>query len=192
MIDASYSQRTGAVDLRRLELNLPASQIQVRGRLGAYPMSSPTALKLDFRSHDLGEFDTTLRALGLVRNGQTGTAALPVSLSGEADFNGSWDGSLISPRLSGNLKATQIAVEMPPKPNDPSHAPQFVRWDSSGGQRELRLRNTLRSCTGGFVHGQEAILGGRNARGAERRTAGQPCEAMSCPNSTPIPCFAHT
>jgi translocation and assembly module TamB len=130
VIDGTYSQRTGAVDLRLLELNLPASQIQVRGRLGAYPLSSTTALTMNFRSHNLGEFDTTLHALGLARNGQSGTAALPISLSGEADFNGTWDGSLMSPRLSGDLKASQIAVEMPPRLNDPSHTPQFVRWDS--------------------------------------------------------------
>jgi translocation and assembly module TamB len=153
-IDASYSQRTGAVDLRRLELNLPASHILVRGRLGAYPMSSPTALTVDFRSRDLGEFDTTLRALGMVRNGRLGTAALPVSLSGEADFNGSWDGSLMSPRLAGKLKATQIAIEMPPKPNDPSHAPQLVRLDSVEASGSYDAEH-IAVVQGRFIHGQE-------------------------------------
>ena len=39
-------------------------------------------------------------------------------------------GRLISPRLSGNLKATDVAVELPSEPNDDSRAPQIVRWDS--------------------------------------------------------------
>jgi len=155
-IDGSYSQRTGAVDLRRLELNLPASQIQVRGRLGAYPMSSPTALTLDFRSRNLGEFDKTLRALRLERNGRLGTAALPVSLSGEADFTGSWNGSLMSPQLAGKLKATQIAVELPPKPNDPSHTPQFLRWDlvEASGSYDAERIAVLQ---GRFIQGQKQL-----------------------------------
>ena len=154
-IDASYSQHTGAVELRRLELNLPASRIQANGRLGAYPMTSPTALNVDLRSHNLGEFDTTLRALGLERNGKSGTAALPVSLSGEGEFHGTWEGSLISPRLAGTLKATQIAIELPPNPNAPSPAPQWVRWDSV-------------DASGSYDAERIAVLHGRLIRGPEQ------------------------
>ncbi len=130
VLDAIYTQRNGVVDLRRFDLNLSSSQIQANGRLGAYPLTSPTALNLDFRSHDLGDFNTVLRELGLGRNGKTGTAALPVTLSGQAEFHGSWAGSLVSPRISGAAKATELAIELPPKPNDATHTPQFVRWDS--------------------------------------------------------------
>ena len=81
-IDATYTQRDGGVDLRKLEVNLAASQLTAHGSLGAYPLDSHTAITVDFHSHNLGEFDTVLRALGLKRNGKTGTAALPVALTG--------------------------------------------------------------------------------------------------------------
>ena len=68
-IDATYTQRDGGVDLRKLEVNLPASQLTAHGSLGAYPLDSHTAITVDVHSHNLGEFDTVLRSLGLRRNG---------------------------------------------------------------------------------------------------------------------------
>jgi translocation and assembly module TamB len=112
-VDGTYTQRNGGVDLRKLEVNLPASQLTAHGSLGAYPVASPTAITVDFHSHNLGEFDTVLRSLGLNRNGKSGTAALPIALTGEGDFHGTWTGSLVGPHLAGNLKATGIALEMP-------------------------------------------------------------------------------
>ena len=154
IIDGEYSQRTGAVELQNLDLVLPASEIKASGRLGAYPMTSPTSLNVDFRSHNLGEFDATLRDLGLERNGKSGAAALPVSLSGEGQFHGRWEGSLISPRMSGDLKATQLGIELPPNPDDPSQAPQVVRWDSV-------------EATGSYDAERIAVLHGRMVRGQE-------------------------
>ncbi len=113
VLDGTYTQRNGAVALRKLELHTPASQLEVHGDLGAYPLVSPSALIVDFHSGDLAEFDTVLRDLGLKRNGKAGVAALPVALGGQADFHGSWAGSLANPRLAGNLKATGLSFEMP-------------------------------------------------------------------------------
>jgi len=74
----------------------------------------------------------------LKRYGMTGTAALPVTLGGQADFRGSWTGSLVDPHIAGNLKATQLSIEMLPisptqngKPIRPQlYQPGFVRWDT--------------------------------------------------------------
>jgi translocation and assembly module TamB len=156
VIEASYSQRNGAVDVRRLELNLLESQITAHGRVGTYPMTSPTALSVDFHSDDLGEFDTTLNALGLQRHGHTGTPALPVALNGEGEFHGTWAGSLISPRISGNLKATKIALELPKDPNDAGRAPRFIRWDSveASGSYDAERIAILH---GHLTHGVEEI-----------------------------------
>lgn len=129
-IDATYTQRDGSVDVRALELILPASHLTANGRLGAYPLTSTTALNVELETRNLGEFDASLRGLGLARNGRTGAAALPVALSGVAEFRGTWSGSLESPRLAGDLKATQVAVEMPPSMNDPAGKPRVLRWDS--------------------------------------------------------------
>ena len=131
VVDATYTQRDGAVDLRKLELNTPASQLEARGHLGAYPLTSPSAFAVDFHSQDLGDFDTVLRDMGLNRNGKAGSAALPVALAGRVDFlHGSWTGSLVDPHLAGNLKATQMAVEFPALSTAAAGQPQFVRLDS--------------------------------------------------------------
>ncbi len=133
VVDGTYTQRNGSVDLRKLELNLPNSQLQARGNMGAYPLARPSLLTVDFHTRDLGEFDTVLRSLGVSRNGKSGTAALPVSLGGQGDFHGEWTGSLSNPRIAGNVKATQVTFEMPSaRPGQNAlHAPiQPVRFDS--------------------------------------------------------------
>ncbi len=129
-IDGTYFQRDGAVDLRAFSITLPASQLEAQGRLGAYPLSSPSAITVDFHSHDLGEFNRVLRDLGMERDGKSGTAALPVTLGGEADFHGAWSGSLVDPHLAGSLKATNLAIELPSMSDRKSPNPQLVRWDS--------------------------------------------------------------
>src|ERR1035437_6733084 len=136
LIDATYTQRDGAVDLRKLKLDLPSSQLEAHGHLGAYPMTSPSALTVDFHSGNLGEFDTVLRDLGLMRNGRSGTAALPIALYGQGEFHGTWTGSLVEPRLAGSVKATQLAVEIPAVPNaypaqKPLAQPQSMRFDAA-------------------------------------------------------------
>jgi translocation and assembly module TamB len=42
VIDGTYTQRDGAVDLRKLELHTPASELDAHGHLGAYPLTSPS------------------------------------------------------------------------------------------------------------------------------------------------------
>jgi len=112
-VDATYLQKNGAVDLRTLEVTLPSSQLTAHGRLGAYPMTSPTGIEIDFHSHNLGEFDTVLRDLGLQHAGKSGAGALPISLGGEAEFKGVWAGSLVDPHFTGNLQATNLSAEVP-------------------------------------------------------------------------------
>jgi len=126
-VDATYTQRDGAVDLRRLEVDLPQSQVVAHGHLGAYPVTSPTGIVIDFNSHDLGEFNTLFRDLGLRRNGKAGTEALPISLGGQADFHGNWTGSLVDPHIAGTFQATNLSVEIP-TPEDPDHV-HMVHWD---------------------------------------------------------------
>jgi translocation and assembly module TamB len=135
VVDATYTHRDGAVDLRRLRIDLPSSHILAHGHLGAYPMDSPSALTVDFHGGNMGEFDTLLRDLGVVRNGRTGTAALPVALFGQADFHGTWTGSLVDPHLAGTATATQLAVELPfnasaGSTQKPPPPPQFIRLDT--------------------------------------------------------------
>ena len=129
-IDATYTQKNGGVEVRTLNLNLPASQLSAHGHLGAYPLTSPMGLTVNLRSGNLAEFDTVLRDLGVERDGHAGVVALPVALSGQAEFHGTWGGSLVSPRLAGTLSATQVGVEMPTSFNGKQGEPRFVHFDS--------------------------------------------------------------
>ena len=126
-VDATYTHRDGAVAVRQLLLNLPGSSITAGGRLGAYPMTSATALTLDFHSHNLEEFDSVLRSLHLERGGKSGAAALPAHLAGQVDFHGTWTGSLLRPRIAGSLQATQLAIEMP---HPGTASPRLLSFDS--------------------------------------------------------------
>ncbi|HEY3707162.1 MAG TPA: translocation/assembly module TamB domain-containing protein [Terracidiphilus sp.] len=129
-IEGTYTQRDGAVDLRRFEVNLPSSRLSAQGRLGAYPLTSPTALRVDLHSTNVADFDTVRRALGLSRDGKSGTAALPVGIHGQADFRGGWEGSLASPRLNGQLQATNVSLEVTPSSGSKAAQPQFIQWDT--------------------------------------------------------------
>lgn len=128
-LDGTYTQRDGAVDLRSLNITLPASRIEAHGHLGAYPISSPSAIALNFSSTNLAEFDPLLRDLGLQHNGNTGVSALPISLKGQAEFQGEWTGALRDPHLVGALKATNLAVRLPASWSE-SARPQTINWDA--------------------------------------------------------------
>jgi translocation and assembly module TamB len=134
-LDWTYTQRDGAVDLRKFEIHTPASVFDAHGNLGAVPLSRPSGLAVDLHSANLADFDQVLRNLGLSRYGKTGAAALPISLGGQGDFHGTWTGSLVNPRIAGTVKTSQIAIEMAlaaaatPTPAT-AQQPKFVSWDS--------------------------------------------------------------
>ena len=128
VIDATYLQRNGGVDLRNLQVTLPNSQVTAHGQLGAYPMTSPTGIAVEFHSHNLDDFDTLFRDLGVTRDGKSGTSALPIDLDGQADFKGNWTGSLVDPLLAGDLDATDLSVELPSAKS--ANETQRVHWDS--------------------------------------------------------------
>jgi translocation and assembly module TamB len=146
LIDATYAQRNGAVDVRKFEVDTPASQLLAQGHLGAFPLTSPTGLAVEFHSRDLGEFDTVLRDLGLNRNGKSGTAALPAALTGQVDFlHGTWNGSLVDPHLAGDVKATHLSIEMPviesgnPSQTNRNQSVQFDSVEAVGSYSAARI-----------------------------------------------------
>ena len=130
VLDATYYQHDGSVEVRSLDLHLPQSHLDARGTLGAYPLTSPSSLAVDFHTRNLSEFDTVLRGLGLKRGARLGAAALPVGLQGQTDFHGTWTGSLMRPRIAGELKATQLEIELPAQSPADAVRPQFLTLDS--------------------------------------------------------------
>jgi translocation and assembly module TamB len=170
-IDATYAEHNGSVQVHKLEVHLPQSDLEAHGVLGAYPTASPSALTIDFHSRDLAEFDTALRSLGYTRNGKTGAAALPVSLAGQADFHGSWAGSLARPHIAGTVQATQLAFELPA---GGSSTQQFLRFDSvsvSGSyspsqialQHAQLLRGAMQIELGGTLDSSPGAMPGRES-----------------------------
>jgi translocation and assembly module TamB len=152
-IDATYTQSDGAVNVRNLDLQLPASHFSAHGRVGAYPLTSPTSLNIDFHTSNLSEFDTLLQDLGVTRNGKAGSAALPVGINGQADFRGTWEGSLASPHMNGQLQATQVALEIPSS----SGPPQVVRWDTIEAEGSYTAER-ISVVHGQLQHGDEQIV----------------------------------
>ncbi|MGA7859315.1 MAG: translocation/assembly module TamB domain-containing protein, partial [Terracidiphilus sp.] len=176
-IDGTYTQRDGAVALRTLDITLPASHIEAHGQVGAYPLNSPSMISVDLHSHDLTEFDTILRDLGFRREGKSGTAALPVSLGGLADFHGTWSGSLVDPHIAGSLNATNLTVELPSIPNHKFGKPQFVHLDT------LALAGSYSAARISIDHGQ--LRHGQSSFDLQATLTA----AGTAPRATPVPSF---
>ena len=154
VIDATYTQRNGGVDLRQLTLVLPSSTFTASGHVGAYPLNSTSQITVDFNSHNLSDFDRVLTDLGLHRNGKTGAAALPINLAGQARFHGLWTGSLINPHLNGTLNASNIVVDLPTPSG--SSLPQTVHWDSINATGSY-ASNRIAVDNARFQHGSAVV-----------------------------------
>ena len=139
VIDATYTNKDGAVDVRKFQLSLPESALSASGRLGAYPMTSPTALTVNLHSQKLEEFDAVLRDLHLQREARAGAEALPARLKGQAEFSGNWTGSLLQPRISGTAKASEIELEIPENDGAPARFVNFDTVSVAGGYTAERI-----------------------------------------------------
>ncbi len=125
-IDAEYVNPIGAVNIRRFTAETPATQIQVSGALGVYPLSRASKIDVTLTTTNLAEFDRTLTTLGMSANGKTGVKAIPVALHGQAEFHGTVTRSILEPDVKGHLTATNfdlIYSSTPePVPAQPAHA----------------------------------------------------------------------
>lgn len=109
-IAATYFSRGGKVEVRKFQAQTPATLIGAVGSLGVYPISGSSAFNLHVKTANLGEFDRLLTTLGVDINGKQGVAAIPVHLSGAAEFDGSVSQSLIDPDIRGTLDARNFAT----------------------------------------------------------------------------------
>jgi translocation and assembly module TamB len=129
-VDAQYSNVTGMVNIRNFAATTPGMQIQVSGALGVYPITRASQIQVSLTTTNLGEFDRTLRTLGLAEGGKTGVQAIPVRLHGEAQFHGTVTRSILMPDVKGHLNATNFDVVFSPptigehagKPSSPEPA----------------------------------------------------------------------
>ncbi len=182
VVDATYTQRDGSVDVRKLDVKTPASEMQASGTLGAYPITSASALAIDFRSRNLGEFDTVLRDLGFERGTRTGASALPVKLSGEGEFHGTWTGSLLRPTLAGTVKATSLAMEMP----EPGAGTQATGGPRQAGNPRF-VEFDLAQASGSYSPSRITIQQGTLVRGAARVIVSGTLDAALNPAEVQLP-----
>jgi translocation and assembly module TamB len=107
-VDADYVNSRGLVVVRTCDIHTPASEIQVTGSLGVYPMTRPSQIKASLVTRDVAEFNPVLAAFGISAPGQP--TPIPAALHGEAQFHGAVTGNLISPDFQGHLEATDFSI----------------------------------------------------------------------------------
>ncbi len=113
VIDASYVNHGGRLNIRQLDIHTPGSSLDVSGDADVYPKLGAATLKIDLSLTNLAEFNRALIAAGLSSNGKQGVAALPVALQGQAGFHGTLTGSLVAPDVKGHLSAKQFSTIIP-------------------------------------------------------------------------------
>jgi translocation and assembly module TamB len=121
IVDATYFQSNGTVQVKQLQAHTPASRFDVSGGLGVYPLSRTSTLLVNVETTNLGEFDKALSTLGVAAQGKRGVQALPVRLDGQAQFHGTVSGTLSHPDAKGHLTASNFDLLL---------ADQTLHWDS--------------------------------------------------------------
>ncbi len=133
IIDASYAGRTSSLEVRQFHAQTPATVINVTGGVGLAKGAHST-LQVSVTASNLGEFNQALIAFGVTSNGKKGAAALPVSLTGQARFNGTVSGSLEAPDVKGHLGVTSFDVALNPTP---APAPPAAPTNPNGAPAEV-------------------------------------------------------
>ncbi len=113
-VNAEYLNRSGTVVIHAFDIHTPASQIQIAGSLGVYPMSRPSALNVSLSTRDLSEFNPALTAFGLSAHGQG--SPVPAQLRGVADFHGAVSGSLNIPTSAATSRPLTSTLHDRPLP----------------------------------------------------------------------------
>lgn len=109
VVDATYFNRSGSVAIHAFHIQTPASQIEMTGTLGVYPMTGKSEIQASLVTRNLAEFNPALAAFGIAAQGQA--SPVPAQLHGEAQFQGTVTGSLHEPDFSGHLEATDFDLE---------------------------------------------------------------------------------
>lgn len=108
VVQATYLQHSGSVAVAHLDVQTPASHIQVSGTLGVYPPRRPSEIVASLVTRNIAEFNPALATFGISAPGQP--TPIPANLHGEAQFHGKMIGSLLDPEFSGHLQATDFEI----------------------------------------------------------------------------------
>jgi translocation and assembly module TamB len=103
---AHYTGRNETVRIQRITLQMPQTNFEASGVLGVNEGDPLTDLRVDMTVRDLSEYNQLLTTLDLEGNGKKGTAAIPVTLHGAMQFNGTAKGKIADLDVKGHLQAT--------------------------------------------------------------------------------------
>jgi len=103
---AHYSGRNETVRIERVTLQMPQTNFEASGVLGVNEGDPLTDLRVDMTVRDLSEYNQLLTTLDLEGNGKKGTAAIPVTLHGAMQFDGTAKGRIADLDVKGHLQAT--------------------------------------------------------------------------------------
>ena len=159
-VEATYHGRGDRIDVTGLNLASRTTRISATGAIG-----TESQLRVSLNASDLSEIDAVAHALsGEQRN-------IPAIVHGQASFNGTLTGKLISPAIAGRLEATDFdtalvtdtstAAVAEPAPAPPS-LPPTMHWDSlladvtySSGL--ISARNVLLKRSGAQIAGSASL-----------------------------------
>ena len=136
-IDGVYRGSRDEVEVSQLHLVTPASEITASGSL-----SSSSALKLSFVSHNVREWQPLLEAA--FRSQQ-----LPFTVHGWASFNGNASGRLSAFSVNGNLEAYDFETTLPATARIPART---VHWDALTTGVQYSTTN-FAAHNGALIHG---------------------------------------
>ncbi len=130
---AAYRVADDALDLSQFTLSTPTSHVTASGTL-----SATSAVRLALTTSSMADW---LPFIEVIR----GPAVFPVTLNGNATFNGTLHGPFSSPAIAGNLQVDNFDFTMPGRAN----RGQFqTHWDSFSTSIQLSFQGIdLRSAT---------------------------------------------
>lgn len=137
-VDAEYSNITGLVAIQSLAVHTPASEVEVTGSLGVYPITRGSNLQVRVSTANLAEFNPVLTTLGVAWNGRRGINALPITLHGSANFTGTIRESILNPNVKGHLDASDFELAIAAK-----SATRQIHWDSIHADADYSSRRII-------------------------------------------------
>ena len=105
---AHYTGKNETVRIQRVTLLMPGTNFEASGILGVNEGDPLTDLRVDLTVRDLSEFNQLLTTLDLEGNGKRGVAAIPVTLHGAMQFNGTAKGQIANLDVKGHLQAENV------------------------------------------------------------------------------------
>ncbi|HEY1499836.1 MAG TPA: translocation/assembly module TamB domain-containing protein [Acidobacteriaceae bacterium] len=166
VVDAEYRNGNGSVVVNAFDVHTPASEIQVTGSMGVYPLTRKSQINASLVTRNVAEFDPVLAAFGISAPGQP--TPIPADLHGEAQFHGTVTGNLNSPNFQGHLQATDFNIVPQGSTTAATQAASNIHFDSLTTDAAYSA-GSLSVTVGTLVQGKTTIefSGGVHGRASE-------------------------